>query len=86
VSSCSVLGIADYASTRAARVNIISTPNILLRRFFLTLLSDQLKVRQQISMLSELCHFHGLPFAPRCWINRNATERNAPHPRSKRLS
>ena len=34
-----------------------------------------------VSMLSTLCHFHGLLFARQCWINRYAaTQRNAPHP------
>jgi hypothetical protein len=27
-----------------------------------------------------LCHFHGLLFARQCWMNRYATQRNAPHP------
>jgi hypothetical protein len=31
-------------------------------------------------MLSMLCHFHGLLFARQCWMNRYATQRNAPHP------
>ena len=45
-----------------------------------------------LSMLSILCHFHGLLFARQCWINRYAaTQRNAPHPprdayRTHRLS
>src|SRR5450631_2070217 len=33
-----------------------------------------------LSMLSMLCHFHGLLFARQCWMNRYATQRNAPHP------
>jgi hypothetical protein len=32
------------------------------------------------SWLSILCHFHGLLFAQQCWVNRYATQRNAPHP------
>ena len=33
-----------------------------------------------LSMLSILCHFHGLLFARQCWTNRYATQRNASHP------
>ena len=36
-----------------------------------------------LSMLSTLCHFHGLFFVRQCWTNRNATQRNAPHPHGK---
>jgi hypothetical protein len=31
-------------------------------------------------MLSILCHFLGLLFARQGWINRDATQRNAPYP------
>jgi hypothetical protein len=31
-------------------------------------------------MLSMLCHFHGLLFARQYWMNRYATQRNAPYP------
>jgi hypothetical protein len=33
-----------------------------------------------LSMLSILCHFHGLLFARQCWTNRYATQHNASHP------
>ena len=38
------------------------------------------KPASRLSMLSILCHFHGLLFARRCWMNGYATQRKSPHP------
>ena len=36
--------------------------------------------RPWLSMLSILCHLHGLLFARRCWMNGYAAQRKSPHP------